>query len=414
MKQKLELINNNEGIKLDHQSHLVIFDGFTHNGGLYNYLSNLKPEEWNPALHQVIDNGLIVVSASKSYDFEKDFEIHQNKVANELNKNVQEIKSFVEKFSKDNTENVTKEIKEVSNEFDINNKESKISKTIESVKKTLLETYGKDSQLYKEFMGLFSIEKEGSPLHLFLKEVNRKFEQVSQKQELETKELKEKIEKVSEILKIDQKTKELLEKSTQKGKLHEDNVETALRDIAKPFGDTVLNVSRERGSDNRGIGDFEVDFTNGKISVEAKDDNSKSANDVQKEIKATLNNRHSDFVIYTFKNEEQLPAGMEKFTIQNNSIICCSENNQLYLAYRLARKLVEAKKKKSNADLESLHKDIEEMRSESKELTSMSRTASSLVNSSEKMKKSLKFFIVRYEQRVDSLLDKLNSAEVAQ
>ena len=415
MKQKLEqkeIVENGEGIRMDHESKLVVFDGFTHNGRLYNHLSALDPPEWNPALHKIIDKGLIVENASKSYDFEKGFELHQTQMDAKFNQKVSEVKEILEKFSKENMENVNKEINEVSKEFDIKNKDSKMSKSLEDFQKKLVETYGKDSWLYNEFMQIFSTEKEGSPLNLFLKDIKGRLNDFNEHREKEVKEIKEQISKVKESLEVKKKAEELLQKSTQKGQKHEDNIDVALRRIAEPYGDTVLDVSRTRGSDNRNIGDFEVDLScDGSISIEAKDENGKSANQVQKEIRDTVSNRKCDFVIYAFKNNEQIPVGVEKFTIQKNAIICSVEDNQLYLAYRLARKLVEIKQNEAETDFKALQGFMEDMRHESKVLKSMKTNASNLVNTSAKVKESLVGFIARYEERLDNMLKTLNNSD---
>src|SRR3989338_652554 len=123
-----EVVSNKDGIKIDHNSRLVIFENFPHNGRLYNHLSALEPLEWSRSIHQILDKGVIVECAARTYDFEKDFELHQNQVSTKMNEQLVEIKDFLDKFTKENVEKVSKELQEVSAEFDVKKKDSKMSK----------------------------------------------------------------------------------------------------------------------------------------------------------------------------------------------------------------------------------------------------------------------------------------------
>lgn len=215
-----------------------------------------------------------------------------------------------------------KEGKLVRDILDMNNAKSPIGQ----LKKTI-EAYfvGKDSELYN----MLDPNAKDSPIARLRKEIL------------------DKMQTIESAITTSIATKEAVKKTTKKGFMFEDTLESFLWQVSKPFGDTVERVGKDRGKLGNLKGDFVITLEDPtikgqkpKIVVEAKtrEKLSLSTKGLIGELRGAIQNREALFAIAVTDKVISDDVGAYR-EFEGDKIVCAFEDDGLPLevAYRAAR-----------------------------------------------------------------------------
>jgi hypothetical protein len=209
--------------------------------------------------------------------------------------------------------------------LDMNNAKSPIGQL-----KLTIESYfdGKDSKLYD----MLDPNAKDSPISRLRKEIL------------------DKMQTIENAITTNIATKEAVKKTTKKGFMFEDTIESFLWQLSKPFGDTIERVGKERGKLGNLKGDFVITLEDPtikgqqpKIVVEAKtrEKLSLSTKGLIGELRGAIQNREALFAIAVTDKvvTDDLGAYRE---FEGNKILCAFEEDGLPLevAYKTARAYV--------------------------------------------------------------------------
>ncbi len=206
--------------------------------------------------------------------------------------------------------------------FDLNSKSSSMSQFVDK----LSEHFDVDKGTIRQ---LLDPARPGSPVHALKDEMLKNFSDVREK--LAT-------------MKAEQA---IMERSTQKGGLFEEQVQDVLHEITNAHGDSVENTSLVTGLTGK-TGDFVITLRENedeRIVVEAKDAGNYSVNKTIQEMEEAMHNRKAGCGIFVFKSGEQLPSKLAPCRIARNYIITSMDGNGLYYAYHVARMMTESGRK---------------------------------------------------------------------
>ena len=145
---------------------------------------------------------------------------------------------------------------------------------------------------------------------------------------------------------------ELLERSSAKGGMFEDQLEHALSQLARAHGDIVERTSTRSTVGGSKKGDFVIKLARdmGTIAIEAKSGSISSVPKLLRELSDVQRNRSSDLAIAVIRDAEQMPAQMRPFQFYDEGVVVASSH--LEFAYRVARWLVAAQNEELPASID--------------------------------------------------------------
>lgn len=216
--------------------------------------------------------------------------------------------------------------------LDMNNKNSPIGKLRETIESHFV---GKDSEMYS----MLDPNSKDSPIARFRQDVL------------------DELQKIETMIETHLVKKEIIEKTTQKGFIFEDDLEDFLLRVSKPFGDTVERVGTEKGKLGNLKGDFVITLNDSsikgqppKIVVEAKTGKSVriTIKSLLGELRDAIKNREAQFAIAVTETLISDSIGCYR-EVEGDKIICAFEDNGLPLevAYRIARTYLLMKMRKA-------------------------------------------------------------------
>ena len=216
--------------------------------------------------------------------------------------------------------------------LDMNNKNSPIGKLRETIESHFV---GKDSEMYS----MLDPNSKDSPIARFRQDVLNE------------------LQKIETMIETHLLKKEIIEKTTQKGFIFEDDLEDFLLRVSKPFGDTVERVGTEKGKLGNLKGDFVITLNDSsikgqppKIVVEAKTGKSVriTIKSLLGELRDAIKNREAQFAIAVTETMISNSMGCYR-EVEGDKIICAFEDNGLPLevAYRIARTYLLMKMRKA-------------------------------------------------------------------
>lgn len=216
--------------------------------------------------------------------------------------------------------------------LDMNNKNSPIGKLRETIESHFV---GKDSEMYS----MLDPNSKDSPIARFRQDVLNE------------------LQKIETMIETHLLKKEIIEKTTQKGFIFEDDLEDFLLRVSKPFGDTVERVGTEKGKLGNLKGDFVITLNDSsikgqppKIVVEAKTGKSVriTIKSLLGELRDAIKNREAQFAIAVTETMISDSIGCYR-GVEGDKIICAFEDNGLPLevAYRIARTYLLMKMRKA-------------------------------------------------------------------
>lgn len=216
--------------------------------------------------------------------------------------------------------------------LDMNNKNSPIGKLRETIESYFV---GKDSEMYS----MLDPNSKDSPIARFRQDVLNE------------------LQKIETMIETHLLKKEIIEKTTQKGFIFEDDLEDFLLRVSKPFGDTVERVGTEKGKLGNLKGDFVITLNDSsikgqppKIVVEAKTGESVriTIKSLLGELRDAIKNREAQFAIAVTETMISNSMGCYR-EVEGDKIICAFEDNGLPLevAYRIARTYLLMKMRKA-------------------------------------------------------------------
>jgi len=204
--------------------------------------------------------------------------------------------------------------------------------------------FGEDGKLVKE---LLDPNREGSPLYLLKRELERNLSEIRDK------------------LGFNAGVEQMTERSTQKGFVFEDYCEEKLGWISSIHSDKLERTGDIAGKiSGSKKGDFVLTLGDigKKIVFEMKDRDKVSLKDIQRELDDAMENRESDYGVFVVKNRDSLPDSVGWFNeYDGNHLVCAIENNDgnamiggeiIHIAYKWARarlRLENSKEKKVDA-----------------------------------------------------------------
>ena len=216
--------------------------------------------------------------------------------------------------------------------LDMNNKKSPIGKLRETIESHFV---GKDSEMYS----MLDPNSKDSPIARFRQDVLNE------------------LQKIETTIETHLVKKQIIEKTTQKGFIFEDDLEDFLLRASKPFGDTVERVGTEKGKLGNLKGDFVITLHDSsikgqppKIVVEAKAGESVrlTIKSLLGELRDAIKNREAQFAIAVTEIMISDAIGCYR-EVEGDKIICAFEDNGLPLevAYRTARTYLIMKMRKA-------------------------------------------------------------------
>lgn len=267
----------------------------------------------------------------------------------------------------------------------------------------LKEHFGEDGKIIKE---LFNPNKEGSPLYMLKQEMSKNLGEIRDK------------------LGIDAAVQEEREKGTQKGIDFEEQCEKKLEWIAEIHSDKLERTGNEKGKLGNKKGDFVIALGDiGKrIVFEMKNMEKVSLPDIQRELKASMDNREADYGIFVVKNKESIPKSIGWFNeYDGNQLVCAVENGDgdslidgeiIHIAYKWARaklRIESAKEKKLDPSIiiektESIKKKIADMRKIKTQCTSIEKSTESIRETAKNTETEIK-------KDLDAIIESLDAKE---
>lgn len=132
----------------------------------------------------------------------------------------------------------------------------------------------------------------------------------------------------------------VIERSSVKGGLFEDDLEGRLISLARAHGDVVERTGTKPGPGGSKRGDFVVRLAakQGSLVIEAKSGAINSLPKLLKEMDEAKATRSADLVMTVVRDADQLPEQARPFQYYEEGIVVCAEN--LDFAFRIARWVV--------------------------------------------------------------------------
>ena len=158
--------------------------------------------------------------------------------------------------------------------------------------------------------------------------------------------------------------------TTLKGGVFEEDIMHEVDTICRPYEDKTKYVGNITGKNGK-TGDIIIDLDGNekrRIVIECKDSGSYSKKQTVEEIENAIYNRDAKYGIFLFKKLGQIPREFQPLKIGCNFLICSSENNILYFAYKIARLIIEREDEveqidipleKIESELDIIHKKME-------------------------------------------------------
>lgn len=307
-----------------------------------------------------------------------------------FNENDGKFKKMLEDyFSKDDGQ-----IKQlIDQRFDLNNKESAFSKLIDEIRKNsdLEETTIAD---------LLNPNKTDSPVKLLKDEIFRQFKDLQEKDirtlgEQITKLKDTEIKEIRDHLFGESAIAEVWEKGTQKGLVFEEEVYYELEKLASVYEDTITHVGKTPGPFGK-VGDIVIDINGNekkRIVIECKDSSVTSSKTLKDEISNAMKNRNASFGIFLFSKNENMPREYCPIKITHDYIVTCSEKENLYISYRLARVMLSKTSDiKEEVDFHKISGELSKIEENLKNIDNMQKEVSKIINSGNYLKENLDEF----------------------
>jgi DNA-directed RNA polymerase subunit H (RpoH/RPB5) len=407
--------------------HLVIS-----NSDVYEILSDMKEDP--ESLDQFVKKGLIIgciglkqmgVVGSVDYiqkEFQK-FISETNNVFNKMDiKNTDSpffqmrevIQKYFDKengqfkqmlndyFSKDDGQ-----IKQlIDQRFDLNNKESAFSKLIDTIKANS----GMDKDAIAKLLDPNNADSP-SPVKTLKEELFRQFKDL---QDRDFKAIADRIRelKESEIKDIrdhligESASAEERDRGTQKGFDFEENVYNELEKIASVYEDIITQVGKTPGPFGK-FGDILIDINGDekkRIVIECKDSSINSSKALKDEISNAMKNRNASFGIFLFSKNENMPREYSPIKITHDYIVTCSEKENLYISYRLARVMLSKTSDiKEEVDFHKISGELSKIEENLKNIDNMQKEVSKIINSGNYLKDNLD----ELRRKIGSSVDKI-------
>ncbi len=181
--------------------------------------------------------------------------------------------------------------------------------------------------------------------------------------------------------------------SSQSGTDFEDEIEEALRRLAKSYGDTVERVGTEAGDSGRSKkGDFVIQLREGpRFTIEAKDYSNPLSLRGARGLLASLNesmvNRSAQFAIAVMKEQCGFPKEVGLFnTYDSDKVLCCFEHDGQFMdvAYRWARTVLLAATTKA-VDVATVEAGLDEARSAIREISKITAKVNAILKTADEI-----------------------------
>ena len=181
--------------------------------------------------------------------------------------------------------------------------------------------------------------------------------------------------------------------SSQSGADFEDEVEFAIRGLAKSYGDTVDRVGNEAGDSGRSKkGDFVVQLSDGpRFTIEAKDYsnpvNLRGGKGLLASLTDSMVNRGASFAIAVMKEQCGFPKEVGLFnSYDGDKVLCCFEHDGQFLeiAYRWARTVLMASTSKA-VDVATVEAGLDEARSAIREISKITAKANAILKTADEI-----------------------------
>ena len=270
--------------------------------------------------------------------------------------------------------------------------------------------FGEDGKIIKD---IFDPNREGTPLYQLRSELEKYLSEIRDK------------------IGINEATKSIVAKSTQKGLDFEDRCKKKLEWIARTHSDKLERTGNTAGKLSRSKkGDFVLTLENigKKMVFEIKDQNPIGLPYIQKELKEAMENRGAEYGIFVAKNVDSMPGHVGFFNeFDGNQLACAVEagdgdslidDEMIHIAYKWARaKLRIESNKDKKLDpafiLEKSHmvqKKISDMRKIKADCTSIEKSTKSIrdtaIDTESEIKKELDEIIKSLEMDGNFHVDK--------
>ena len=133
---------------------------------------------------------------------------------------------------------------------------------------------------------------------------------------------------------------EIIETTTAKGIVFEDELEARLVSVARVYGDIIDRKATKPGPGGSKKGDFVVELARGagRIVIEAKGGIIRSTPELIKELVGAVSTRSADLAIAVVRNEDDLPSQIKPFQFYDEGIVVSFKLFEF--AYRVARWIV--------------------------------------------------------------------------
>lgn len=276
---------------------------------------------------------------------------------------------------------------------------------------------------------MFNVGKEGSHLHNLAKKLEGYFDEggtvegmldcMDEKSPLYKmrEEIKKEIVALRDDLVKKKEKEEITEKTPIKGYEFEDLCEDKLSGIAKPFGDEVINTSKEIGEiEGSKAGDFVVILNERpdlRIVIETKDKKSVTLPQIHSNLEESMENRNAEYSIFVIKDGDALPKQVGHFNeYPGNQLVTVfgieteggNDGEMLEIAYKWARnRLLFQKGVATGVDLSAVGDRLNEIEASMKNFTQMLKQCTNV----EKASKKIRDLINRTKDDISDSMDEI-------
>ena len=210
---------------------------------------------------------------------------------------------------------------------------------------------------------------------------------------------------------------EIIEVTPIKGFEFEDLCEEKLEEIAKHFGDEVINTSEEFGEmEGSKAGDFVVVLNERpdlRIVIEAKDKKSVTLPQIHGNLEESMENRNAEYGIFVIKNGDALPKQVGHFNeYPGNQLVTVfgieteggNDGEMLEIAYKWARnRLLFQKGVATGVDLSAVGDRLNEIEASMKNFTQVLKQCTNV----EKASKNIRELIDRTRSEISDAMEEI-------
>ena len=291
------------------------------------------------------------------------------------------------------------------------NLDSKFKQNLESAfgddgkfSEVLKDHFGEDGKIIKD---LFDPNTVGTPLHTLQLDINRGLSEIRDK------------------LTANTATKEVIEKSPQKGFNFEDECEEKLAWIVDVHSDELIRTSKDVGKLSKSKrGDFVITLGDigKKIVFEMKNSESITLPGIKTELKEAMENREADYGIFIAKNKKSLPQSVGWFNeYDGNKLVCAIENNtgdslidgeMIHIAYKWARARLQIESiKTKQLDPSFIMEKVNIIQKKIEDMKKIKIQCANIDKSTEDIRSTAKYTETEIKRDLEEIIESLNSEQ---